>query len=611
MNQPMDEWKTKYFDTLENLERKEKHWQSVESALKRSISRLSFIGDGMDSGLDQRLEDLRNRVRGEKDMANLQRMVDAIASKAEKLRHDEADAGGDSPVVTDVLVQLLDGAPFQSSLKPKVKLLRKALKKERFDPENLEQFKSLIAESLSISPEKVKETASDSGLFKTLFSRGGSKQKQNDKNTNSDDEARTEQDELPLSGCALAGEMLTHLIDRLPRNSETAGKLDGLARKAQDADSKAVLEQLATELADIMDADNTLSETDTLDADTALLQLIERLDLPSEMQARANALKRKLSGSISEKDLPDLLDEMVYLVGQAKRQAEEARQEVERFLLQLTDRLQALDQELEGVDQKGSEIVDQNRQFSEEVQTEVSNIHTSVAAATNLDELKLTISERLTMIQERLRGHMDEEARQKEGFNHCIIDLKSKIGEMEQESVDLKLSIEEARAEAFRDALTGLNNRHAFDLKMAEEYARWKRYGFSMSLIIVDVDHFKKVNDTYGHQAGDKVLRVIGDQLIAMTRESDFPARYGGEEFVVLLPEIDLESARAVAEKIRKSIGQKPFHSEEQQVDITVSCGISEFREGDTTETAFERADSALYLAKRGGRNRCHVEGEK
>lgn len=611
MNQPTGEWKTKYFDTLEDLERKEKHWQSVESALKRSISRLSFIGDGIDAGLDQRLEDLRNRVRGEKDMANLQRMIDAIANKAEKLRHDVVDTGGDFSAVRDVLIQLLDGAQFPNALKKKVEVLHRELKKEHFDPANLEKFKSLIAESLSVSQEKVKEQASGSGLFKKLFSRGDSRQPQVDRNTDPDDEQHTVQDEVQVPGYALAVDLLTYLIDRLSRNTEAAGKLDSLARKAQDADSKAVLEQLAMELADLMGADDKPSETVTLGADTALLQLIERLDLSSEMQSRANALKRKLSSRISEKDLPDLLDEMVYLVGQAKRQAEEARQEVERFLLQLTDRLQALDQELKGVDQKGSEIVDQHRQFSEEVQTEVSNIHTSVAAATNLDELKLTISERLTVIQERLRDHMDEEERQKEGFNHCISDLESQIGEMEQESVDLKRSVEKARAEAFQDALTGLNNRHAFDLKMAEEYARWKRYGFSMSLIIVDVDHFKKVNDTYGHQAGDKVLRVIGDQLIAMTRESDFPARYGGEEFVVLLPEIDLESATAVAEKIRKSIGQKPFHSEEQQVAITVSCGISEFHEGDTSETAFERADSALYLAKRGGRNRCTVESEK
>jgi diguanylate cyclase len=122
------------------------------------------------------------------------------------------------------------------------------------------------------------------------------------------------------------------------------------------------------------------------------------------------------------------------------------------------------------------------------------------------------------------------------------------------------------------------------------------------------VDHFKKINDRYGHQAGDKVLRIIAKRLTDQVRESDFVARYGGEEFVVLLPEADPASALAVAEKLRKSIDDLEFHYRDEPVPITISCGIATFRQNDDPESVFRRADAALYRAKEAGRNCCRSE---
>jgi len=173
---------------------------------------------------------------------------------------------------------------------------------------------------------------------------------------------------------------------------------------------------------------------------------------------------------------------------------------------------------------------------------------------------------------------------------------------------ELNKSVEEAREQAFKDALTGLNNRNAFDTKLKQEYLRWDRYGFPMSLIVLDIDFFKNVNDTYGHLAGDKVLQVIGRLMKTATREVDFAARYGGEEFVVLLPETDTKSAYKVAEKIRKMVEKKPFHSGDSQVTVTISAGIASFVKGDKRKDPFARADDALYRAKREGRNRCYME---
>jgi diguanylate cyclase len=156
-----------------------------------------------------------------------------------------------------------------------------------------------------------------------------------------------------------------------------------------------------------------------------------------------------------------------------------------------------------------------------------------------------------------------------------------------------------------RDALTRVPNRLAWEERVAQEYGRWRRYRSPLVLVVWDVDDFKKVNDTYGHKAGDKVLVTIANVLNDQIRETDFLARFGGEEFVLLLTETTLDDSLAVIEKLRKAIEYCQFHHGDKAVPITVSGGFTEFKGEDTVETAFERADQFLYKAKRIGKNRC------
>ena len=128
--------------------------------------------------------------------------------------------------------------------------------------------------------------------------------------------------------------------------------------------------------------------------------------------------------------------------------------------------------------------------------------------------------------------------------------------------------------------------------------------------MVWDIDFFKQVNDTYGHQAGDKVLKVVASLLNKNLRETDFISRFGGEEFVSLMPETTLGGGYKVAEKIRESVEKLEFHYRGNNVKVTISCGISLFMENDTAERAFSRADKALYQAKEQGRNRCVIAKE-
>ncbi len=159
------------------------------------------------------------------------------------------------------------------------------------------------------------------------------------------------------------------------------------------------------------------------------------------------------------------------------------------------------------------------------------------------------------------------------------------------------------------DSLTGLFNRRAFEKKVEEEFERAKRYHHPLSLLILDIDNFKNINDTYGHQGGDAALVKIGETLKDKTRRSDFPSRYGGEEFVLVLPETDAENAVQVAEKIHEDVRTSQFGTAAKPFVLTVSIGLSSTsnKEYSDWREMLKDADYALYLAKNTGKDRVEV----
>jgi len=152
-----------------------------------------------------------------------------------------------------------------------------------------------------------------------------------------------------------------------------------------------------------------------------------------------------------------------------------------------------------------------------------------------------------------------------------------------------------------------VHNRLAYEERIEQEFARWKRYQQPLVIMIFDIDYFKRINDTYGHKAGDKALKLIAKTLQKNLRESDFIARYGGEEFVVLMPQTELEAAMGAANKLREAVLECQFHYQQKQVNISISCGATQFKHDDTIDKAFQRADQALYNAKQKGRNCCEA----
>jgi diguanylate cyclase len=155
-----------------------------------------------------------------------------------------------------------------------------------------------------------------------------------------------------------------------------------------------------------------------------------------------------------------------------------------------------------------------------------------------------------------------------------------------------------------KDGLTGIYNRRFLQTRLNDEYQRHKRYGMKLSLIMFDIDFFKKVNDCHGHPCGDAVLQSVASTISAIIRQTDCLARYGGEEFCCLLPQTDLAAASVLAERFRQLIEAQITLCRETNVKVTISLGVSELTAEDSVEALLKRADEALYQAKNAGRNR-------
>ncbi len=194
-----------------------------------------------------------------------------------------------------------------------------------------------------------------------------------------------------------------------------------------------------------------------------------------------------------------------------------------------------------------------------------------------------------------------------DGQDRLIENLQRRVLALNEEKERLYRILEEKNAILLRDPLTGVGNRLAYQERLQQEFQRWRRFGTPLSLLIWDLDRFKRVNDEHGHAMGDAVLRWVAQQLADRARSTDFVARYGGEEFVMLLPGADLRAAWKVADEIRSRIARFGFDRAGMHLPITISCGVASFAPGDSPQTVFQRADLALYRAKREGRNQCVI----
>jgi len=191
-----------------------------------------------------------------------------------------------------------------------------------------------------------------------------------------------------------------------------------------------------------------------------------------------------------------------------------------------------------------------------------------------------------------------------EAFNSMVVALDKARTELDERNELLQAQAAKLEELATTDVLTGTFNRRKFNELILAEIERVRRYGHPLSLLVVDIDHFKRINDTHGHDAGDEVLIVLAGLIRTGIRATDSLARWGGEEFVVLSPEVSVEEAAGLAERLRRAAGTYAYSF---VGSVTASIGVAQHRAGETPDELFARADEALYRAKEGGRDRVEV----
>lgn len=213
-------------------------------------------------------------------------------------------------------------------------------------------------------------------------------------------------------------------------------------------------------------------------------------------------------------------------------------------------------------------------------------------------------------VPENVKGVLETITKETERMMRYNEELEKRLDQSSLMMGEIKRDMERIRREAITDGLTGLANRKAFDEQINRITREADREGDIFSLIMIDIDHFKAFNDTYGHQVGDQVLRLVAMTLVNEVKGQDMAARYGGEEFVIILPGTNSNAARAVGENLRKAVEKKEVinrSSGENLGQITVSLGVAQFYGNESVDELIKRADMALYSSKNKGRNQVSV----
>jgi len=333
-----------------------------------------------------------------------------------------------------------------------------------------------------------------------------------------------------------------------------------------------------------------------------LIRLLENADLPDVFTEEGKQLKDRLQGGQS---LVPVFEDAVTLLLSIKKHMLIEQQEMADFLASLTDDLANLGLKASGVNMANEDAQNKRTSLDNDLTAQMADLQRKSATATQVEPLKQLIGIRLHKITLQIQSHNLKEQFEREKSQRELRELVQQIRDMESETLELQSRLDLAQQRATRDPLTNLPNRLAFDDRLTDELARARRYGSFLTLAVWDIDFFKYINDTYGHKSGDKALVIISKLLSEQCRVADFVARFGGEEFVMLLPETDGKAAQNVVDKLREVIESSGFVANGKRLTITMSCGLTQYLDGDTSETLFVRADGALYQAKQAGRNQC------
>ncbi len=405
---------------------------------------------------------------------------------------------------------------------------------------------------------------------------------------------------------------LLDLIGQLHPNAALARRLQAFRDSIFSLDDEQCLSRLA-ELLDSALQEGQLEPDDGAAREAVrdvMLTLIEKIGFTHGQSEQLEAIRERIDKKFDFDNWRGYLDQILAEIREIIHGISQDKIELESLIVDVTRQLG----EISGVltDDEDAQLRGraETRQLKELMDDNVGQIRQQVETEQDIERLKQGIHRRLETIRDGVEEFVASDNRRFEEAQARNRQLQQQVEKMELESRQLRHKLDENRQKLMYDRLTGARSRLAYDEMMEQELSRWERYRDGFSLAVLDIDHFKRINDRFGHAVGDKALQIVAKMMLKTIRKTDFLFRTGGEEFVLLLPRTPLDRATPVVEKIRASVGDANFRYKDERVVISLSAGVTEVQPGDDAGSLFERADRALYEAKRQGRDRLVVSQE-
>lgn len=340
-------------------------------------------------------------------------------------------------------------------------------------------------------------------------------------------------------------------------------------------------------------------------ATEALRQALLRIVLMPTLAGRADELNAALAQARDTDAIASAARGLADLVNVQRDSLKHDIAQLQELLADVSGRLGDMTRYLVAETQNIAAGEEQGRDLDATVREEMRLLVEQTQGATDLDALQAQVNARLSMIDEHFRAFRVREDERMATYRDRAERMRDRVEELETQATSLQDSLRREHELALTDPLTGLPNRLSYERRMAEIEQDVRNNGGVACVGAFDIDHFKVINDSFGHAAGDAVLRIVAQTLGRELAEPAFVARYGGEEFVVIFAGISADEALAAGTALCESVAGLAFHASQKPVTVTMSGGITRFLSDDTAATVFDRADRALYVAKRAGRNRC------
>ena len=648
-------WKEKYLKSVEQQDKLERRWNARLDLLRRGLVRSTLAAEGTDRTVDQCMKEMREAVRTD-DMdaplaALLPRLEKAVLD-SEQRRETRIDQ---MSVALNALVTQLQALPLPRDVSKPLKAFAKQLDNRvtqaREIPLLLSELSTLQGRALA--PQQHTAEPAKPGLLQRLFG------------TQEADKADPPESPAPAPMPAPAPAPAPPKVSSAPAPRPTAPAAaevpEALPAHAQpeanveappseppvsepEAVDEAVVIGALESVVALVDAENARFEEDvkapepaeTLEPqapalqpappaepaadstfalpespeptyssvaehiESTLLGLLADLSLPEHHRPQAEVMRKRLEKGLNWYELLPILDDLAVLMLAI---TDSGQHEFETYLKQLNERLKSFQSNLQTASAGHALGRSEAEQLDNQIREHVDSLQSSVQDAVDLNSLKHLLENRLEGLLGTMDHHREQrDAREQELCAH-LQGLSERVAFMEQQAQGYREHLEEQRLKALIDPLTGLPNRAAWSERLAHEVAQWQAHGTPLLIAMLDLDHFKRINDGYGHLAGDKVLKIIAAQLTKHLRPGDFVARFGGEEFVLLIPNTALPAGLQLLETLRAAIEACPFHFKGEPVTLTASIGVAPFALGERSEQVLKRADEALYRAKHKGRN--------